>query len=59
VLPYFHQAKTDLDIQNDVYSSNGPIPVRRHKRETWLPAQVAFHEACLAADFPADPDIEG
>jgi choline dehydrogenase len=57
VLPYFRKAETDLDIQDDMHGSHGPIPVRRHKRETWLPAQVAFHEACLAADFPADPDM--
>ena len=57
VLPYFRKAETDTDIRDDVHGSAGPIPVRRHKRATWLPAQVAFYEACLAADFPADPDM--
>jgi choline dehydrogenase len=57
VLPYFRKAETDTDIRDDFHGSDGPIPVRRHKRDTWLPAQNAFYEACLAADFPADPDM--
>ena len=57
VLPYFKKAETDTDIQSDMHGSNGPIPVRRHKPETWLPAQAAFYQACLAADFPADSDM--
>ena len=57
VLPYFRKAETDTDIRGDFHGSNGPIPVRRHKRDTWLPAQAAFYQACLAADFPADPDM--
>src|SRR5712691_1998477 len=57
VLPYFRRAETDMDIRDDVHGVDGPIPVRRHKRETWLPAQAAFYQACLAADFPADPDM--
>ena len=57
VLPYFKKAETDTDIQSDMHGSNGPIPVRRHTPETWLPAQAAFYQACLAADFPADADM--
>ena len=57
VLPYFKKSETDTDIQGDLHGSDGPIPVRRHKPETWLPAQTAFYQACLAADFPADPDM--
>src|SRR5215813_11091669 len=57
VLPYFRKAETDTDIRDDLHGSDGPIPVRRHKPETWLPAQRAFYEACLAADFPADTDM--
>jgi len=57
VLPYFRKAETDTDIRDDFHGSNGPIPVRRHQPETWLPAQRAFYQACLAADFPADADM--
>src|SRR2546426_7979006 len=57
VLSYFRKVETDLDIRGDFHGFHGPIPVRRHPRETWLPAQAAFYQACLAADFPDDPDM--
>ena len=57
VLPYFRKLETDLDIRDDFHGSQGPIPVRRHPRETWLPFQAAFHAACLAEGFPEDPDM--
>ena len=57
VLPYFRKLETDLDIRDDFHGSQGPIPVRRHPCETWLPLQAAFHAACLAEGFPEDPDM--
>ena len=57
VLPYFRKLETDLDIRDDFHGSQGPIPVRRHPRETWLPLQAAFHAACLAEGYPEDPDM--
>jgi choline dehydrogenase len=57
ILPYFRKSETDTDIQDAFHGSDGPIPVRRHKPETWLPAQAAFYQACLAADFPPDADM--
>ena len=57
VLPYFRKAETDTDIRDALHGSDGPIPVRRHQPETWLPAQRAFYQACLAADFPTDADM--
>ena len=56
-LPYFRKSETDTDIRDDFHGFDGPIPVRRHKVETWLPAQVAFHEACLEEGYPDDPDM--
>jgi choline dehydrogenase len=56
-LPYFRKLETDTDIRDDFHGFEGPIPVRRHKRNTWLPAQTAFHQACVAAGFPEDPDM--
>ena len=34
VLPYFRKLETDTDIRDDFHGFGGPIPVRRHKRET-------------------------
>ena len=56
-LPYFRKLETDTDIHDDFHGFDGPIPVRRHKSDTWLPAQVAFQEACVAAGYPEDPDM--
>ena len=57
VLPYFRKLETDLDIHDDFHGSDGPISVRRHPRETWLPLQSAFHAACVAEGFPEDPHM--
>ena len=57
VLPYFRKMETDLDIRDDFHGSDGPMPVRRHRREDWLPVQTAFDRACLDAGFQADPDM--
>ncbi len=57
VLPYFRKLESDLDIRDDFHGSDGPIPVRRHSRETWLPLQSAFFEACIAAGMPEDQDM--
>jgi choline dehydrogenase len=57
VLPYFITCETDHDFQNEFHGASGPIPVRRHKREAWLPQQAAFYEACLAAGYREEPDV--
>ena len=57
VLPYLRKLETDTDIQDDFHGTEGPIPVRRHKRETWLPAQNAFYSAVRDQGHPDDPDM--
>ncbi len=64
VLPFFRKLETDTDVRDDFHGFDGPIPVRRHKREAWLPLQVAFHRACLDAGYAEvydhnNPDSEG
>ena len=56
VLPYFRKLENDHDFSGEFHGSNGPVPVRRYKREEWLPYALAFHQACVAADFRDDPD---
>ena len=46
VLPYFRRQETDTDIADDFHGFDGPIPVRRHRRENWLPLQESFVQAC-------------
>jgi len=57
VLPYLRKLETDTDIHDDFHGTEGPIPVRRFKQETWLPAQNAFYAACRADGYPHDPDM--
>ena len=52
VLPFFRKLETDMDVTDDFHGTEGPIPVRRHKKETWLPIQNAFQEACIDAGYP-------
>ena len=57
VLPYFVKLETDLDYPGgDFHGTEGPIPVRRYKREEWLAPFRAFVDACLAMGYPEDPD---
>ena len=57
VLPYFRRLETDLDITGDFHGTTGPILVKRHKPDDWLPLQRIFHSACLAAGYRDDPDM--
>ncbi len=51
VLPYFRKLETDTDIRDDFHGFDGPVPVRRHKREDWSPLQHAFQRACIDAGY--------
>ena len=57
LLPYFRKLETDTDFHDDFHGTDGPIIARRFKREEWLPAQTAFHNACRAAGFAESPDL--
>ena len=57
VLPYFRRLESDTDIRDDFHGADGPIPVRRHAREDWLPIQAAFYRACAELGFREDPDM--
>ena len=56
-LPFLRRMETDLDITDDFHGSEGPIPVRRFKKEEWLPFQEAFVEASMQAGYPEDYDM--
>ena len=56
LLPYFRMIETDPDYSGDFHGNDGPIVMHRFKRDTWLPAQEAFYNACRAAGYPDCPD---
>ena len=56
-LPYFRMLESDADVRDDFHGADGPIPVWRHPRETWLPLHAAFYQACWDAGFPDDQDM--
>ncbi len=56
-LPFLRKLETDMDITDDFHGNEGPIPVRRFKKEDWLPFQQAFVQASLQAGYPEDYDM--
>ena len=57
VLPFLRKMETDLDISDDFHGNEGPIPVRRFKKEDWLPFQQAFVQSALEDGYPEDYDM--
>lgn len=57
-LPFFRKLESDEDYSGDFHGNDGPVPVRRHHRGTWPPAQEAFYQACIAAGYPDNPDVQ-
>jgi choline dehydrogenase len=51
-LPAFIRLERDLDFRTPWHGREGPLPVRRHGREEWVPWQRGFVDACLEAGFP-------
>jgi 5-(hydroxymethyl)furfural/furfural oxidase len=60
VLPYFRRLETDVDFGGPLHGSEGPLPIRRERRDAWGPVTRAIHEATLQrgwadiADMNAD-----
>ena len=57
LLPFFRLLENDTDIRDDFHGADGPMPIRRFRREEWQPFQEAFYRACLDFGFPHDPDM--
>ncbi|MCI0780537.1 MAG: mycofactocin system GMC family oxidoreductase MftG [Chloroflexi bacterium] len=56
LLPYFRKLETDTNFSGDFHGNDGPIICHRFQRDTWMPAQVAFYNACRAAGYADCPD---
>ncbi|MDE2785480.1 MAG: GMC family oxidoreductase N-terminal domain-containing protein [Chloroflexota bacterium] len=56
-LPFFRKMENDWDYSgDDFHGSEGPLPVRRPKRQDWLPFNTAFYDACVRLGIPEHPD---
>jgi len=60
VLPYFRRLETDVDFGGPLHGSEGPLPIRRERKDAWGPVARTIHEATLRrgwadiADMNAD-----
>ncbi|MBN9499775.1 MAG: glucose-methanol-choline oxidoreductase [Afipia sp. 62-7] len=52
VLPYFRKLETDLDYGGLAHGAEGPIPIRRIRREDWPAFGRAVGEAFAATGLP-------
>ncbi|MET7998953.1 GMC family oxidoreductase N-terminal domain-containing protein [Amycolatopsis sp. NPDC005232] len=58
VLPFFVKAETDLDFGGAPgHGTQGPMVVRCHPESAAVPILDAFRQACFAAGFPEDSDV--
>jgi choline dehydrogenase len=55
-LPAFKRLERDLDFADAFHGQTGPLPLRRHPPEEWVPFQTGFVQACLELGFAACPD---
>jgi choline dehydrogenase len=57
VLPYFRKLEHDLDFgEQPIHGSEGPISIKRRRRDEWPPMLAAFEDACLEFGHPACAD---
>lgn len=57
VLPYFTRLERDLDKTDSFHGTSGPVPVARPPESSWAPVARTFVDACRAAGFPEDADM--
>jgi predicted dehydrogenase (TIGR03970 family) len=57
VLRCYCRLEHDLDFDDEYHGREGPIPVRRWRRDEWLAPQAAFVEACTGTAFPFAADL--
>ncbi len=55
-LPAFKRLENDLDFDDDWHGREGPIRIRRHRRDEMVPWQAAFLDACKMQGIEDCPD---
>ena len=58
-LPFFKRLERDLDFDGPLHGAEGPIPIRRHRREQWPPFSRAVAEAAEARGMSFVDDMNG
>lgn len=56
VLPYFRMLENDPDGDPALHGRDGPIPIRRERRDELRPLQAGLFDACLAHGFAQTED---
>src|SRR5262249_5131123 len=59
VLPYFIKLERDLDFAGPLHGRDGPIPVRRHRREDWPGFCQAVAKALARQGWAHVADMNG
>ncbi len=59
VLPYFNRLENDWDFGGPLHGKDGPIPIRRYKRESWPPFVQAVAAEMEDVGYPFHPDFNG
>ena len=57
VLPFFRKMERDLDVRDDFHGTDGPIPIQRANRDSIVPVQRAFFQACIDTGFAEVADM--
>jgi 5-(hydroxymethyl)furfural/furfural oxidase len=57
VLPYFRKLERDLDFTGDAHGTEGPVPIRRTRREDWAPLAEAVHSYATERQMPFLADM--
>ncbi len=59
VLPYFRKLENDRDFAGPLHGQDGPIPIRRHRRNQWPGFCEAVATHLEANGWPHVPDMNG
>lgn len=59
VLPFFRKLESDLDRSGPMHGADGPIPIRRHKPESWPLFVGRLVDAARRAGLRLREDING
>ena len=57
VLPFYKKLENDFDFDGDAHGKDGPIPIRRTKREDWAPLSKAVQHFAEERQMPFLADM--